>query len=71
MKASEIIKQLEQLIAEHGDLPLAMIELDSVYGKTVFVEADGVEGVYHLTDDDLFYDSNDEKGYPSKVFVID
>lgn len=71
MKASEMITQLQGLIAEHGDLPLAMIELDRMYDKIVYVECDGIDGVYELEDSELFYDSDDCCVDVSKVFLID
>lgn len=71
MKASEVIKQLEQLISEHGDLPVANLELDSMYDKVVFVESGGIEGVYYLNSADVFYNEADIKKDTKKIFVLD
>lgn len=71
MKASQMIKQLEGLIQKHGDLPLAMMESDRHTGDVSFVESDGVEGVYHLNNDELLYDTNDCVSKNREVFLID
>lgn len=72
MKASEMIIQLQELIAEHGDLPLAMMEkVEDGYGDYCFVECDGIDGVYDLGDSELFYDSDDCCVDVNKVFLID
>ena len=69
MKASEMIKQLEQLIIEHGDLPLAVLENDGL-GYT-YIESDGVDCVYRLGANDYFYNSDDEQVDVRKVFLLD
>lgn len=71
MKASEMIKQLEQLILEHGDLPLSMIEISESGYRHAFIEVDGVESIHQLLPSEKFYDSDDKLTEVSKVFLID
>ena len=72
MKASEFIVHLQQMIKEHGDLPLALIEgVGCDTGKCVYVEVSHTEGVVSLNDEDEFFNGDDEKVKVDKVFLID
>lgn len=71
MKASDFIKHLQQMIQEHGDLPLAMMEFHHELDRTIVVEVCDVDSVLGLGKDDLFFDSNDEVQDVKKVFLID
>ena len=71
MKASEFIVHLQQMIEEHGDLPLALMEIsDSGYDHN-FVEIDGVEAVIELQPYEKLFDDNDKLSTVRKVFLID
>ena len=72
MKASEFIIHLQQMIEEHGDLPLALMEgVGCDTGKCVYVEVSRTEGVVSLNDEDEFFNGDDEKVKVDKVFLID
>lgn len=72
MKASEFIIHLQQMIEEHGDLPLALLEgVGCDTGKCVYVEVSHTEGVVSLNDEDEFFNGDDEKVKVDKVFLID
>ena len=72
MKASEFIIHLQQMIEEHGDLPLALMEgVGCDTGKCVYVEVIDTEGVVRLNDEDEFFNGDDEKVKVDKVFLID
>ena len=71
MKASDFITHLQQMIEEHGDLPLALMEYDQDLLKCVFVECDGVDWVKELSEKDLFLDSSDNPVKQDKIFLID
>ena len=70
MKASELIIHLQQMIEEHGDLPLALMEVDYDTGVYSFVAAD-IDSVHTLEDGEYFFDENDELTDGRKVFLID
>lgn len=70
MKASEFIIHLQQMIDEHGDLPLALAEVDYDTGKYNFICAD-IDSVYTLEDGEYLFDENDEVTNERKVFLID
>ena len=70
MKASDFIVHLQQMIEEHGDLPLALLEADYDTGKYVFIESGEIE-LYSLDHEDILLDENDEKNYSPSVFLID
>ena len=42
MKASELIKELQELIDEHGDLPVCLYEPDELCMNMEFNEVEGV-----------------------------
>ena len=72
MKASEFIVNLQQMIEEHGDLPLALMEaVGCDTGKCVYVEVSHTEGVVRLNDEDEFFNGDNEKVKVDKVFLID
>lgn len=72
MKASEFIIHLQQMIEEHGDLPLALLEgVGCDTGKCVYVGVSDTEGVVSLNDEDEFFNEDDEKVKVDKVFLID
>lgn len=70
MKASDFIVHLQQMIEEHGDLPLALLEVDYDTGKYVFIESGEIE-LYNLDHEDILLNENDEKVYAPSVFLID
>ena len=70
MKASEFITHLQQMIEEHGDLPLALLEVDFYTNKCNFICAD-IDIVYTLEDDECLFDEDDEITDERKVFLID
>lgn len=72
MKASEFIVHLQQMIKEHGDLPLALMENKDVewYG-THYIEISGVESVVKMDSDNLLWDEDDKVSRESKLFLID
>ena len=70
MKASEFIIHLQQMIEEHGDLPLALMEVDYDTGVYSFVAAD-IDSVYTLEDGEYFFDIDDDASDERKVFLID
>ena len=71
MKASDFITHLQQMIEEHGDLPLALLEVDYDTGVHAFIELDGIEQVYNLVPTEVFYDVDDNVSKERKVFLID
>ena len=71
MKASEFIVHLQQMIEEHGDLPLALMEFNMDNQRYTFIEVDGVDSVIELQPDEFLFDSNDEVSNERKVFLID
>ena len=71
MKASEFIIHLQQMIEEHGDLPLALMEFNMNNQNYTFVEIDGVEAVIELQPYEKLFDNNDKLSTESKVFLID
>lgn len=70
MKASDFIVHLKQMIEEHGDLPLAVLEVNHDTGSYVFIESGEIE-IYNLDHDDILLDEDDEKVYAPSVFLID
>lgn len=71
MKASEFIIHLQQMIEEHGDLPLALMEFNMNNQNYTFVEVDGIDSVIELQPNEVLFDSNDEVSNERKVFLID
>ena len=71
MKASNFIVHLQQMIEEHGDLPLASVEFDMNNQNYTFMEVDGVDSVIELQSGEFLFDSNDEVSSERKVFLID
>ena len=70
MKASEFIVHLQQMIEEHGDLPLALLEADCYTNKYNFICAN-IDSVYTLEDGECLFDEDDEVSSERKVFLID
>lgn len=70
MKASEFIVHLQQMIEEHGDLPLALMEADYYTNKYDFICAE-IDSVYTLEDDEYLFNKDDEITDERKVFLID
>ena len=70
MKASEFITHLQQMIEEHGDLPLALLEEDCYTNKYNLICAD-IDTVYTLEDDECLFDEYDKITDERKVFLID
>ena len=71
MKASEFIIHLQQMIEEHGDLPLALMEFDMNNQNYTFIEVDGIDSTIELQPNEVLFDSNDEVSSERKVFLID
>ena len=71
MKASNFIVHLQQMIEEHGDLPLALTEFNMKAQNYTFIEVDGVDSVIELQSGEFLFDSNDEVSSERKVFLID
>ena len=71
MKASDFIVHLQQMIEEHGDLPLALMEFDMNNQNYTFIEVDGIEQVYNLESEEVLYDADDNVSEERKVFLID
>ena len=71
MKASEFIVHLQQMIKEHGDLPLALLEFNMNNQNYTFIEVDGIDSVIELQSGEFLFDSNDEVSSERKVFLID
>lgn len=71
MKASNFIIHLQQMIEEHGDLPLALMEANEEDYGIHFIEVDCVESAIHLDKADRFFDSDDKLQDVKKVFLID
>lgn len=70
MKASEFIIHLQQMIEEHGDLPLALMEYCDITGEVNYICAD-IDSVRTLYGKERLFDSNDEVSSERKVFLID
>ena len=71
MKASEFIVHLQQMIEEHGDLPLALMEFNMNNQNYTFIEVDGVDSIIELQSGEFLFDGNDEVSNERKVFLID
>lgn len=71
MKASEFIVHLQQMIEEHGDLPLALMEFNMNSQNYTFIEVDGVDSIIELQSGEFLFDNNDEVSNERKVFLID
>ena len=71
MKASDFITHLQQMIEEHGDLPLAVLEANDYDNGYSLIELDGIEQVYNLEPTEALYDVNDDVSKERKVFLID
>lgn len=72
MKASNFITHLQEMIDEHGDLPLALLERSDNNHSSTFVEIGKVEGVVELGMYDKLIDENDCHNFlASKVFLVD
>ena len=71
MKASEFIVHLQQMIKEHGDLPLAMLEANDYDNGYSFIEVDGIDSIMELQSGEFLFDGNDEVSDERKVFLID
>ena len=71
MKASEFIVHLQQMIVEHGDLPLALLEANDYDNGYSVIELDGIEQVYNLEPEEFLYNDNDGISKERKVFLID
>lgn len=72
MKASEFIVKLQQMVDEHGDLPLAVLEVndDGSYSYR-FTEIGRIEGVRELGTHDKLFDKNDLRNLLArKIFLI-
>lgn len=76
MKASEFIIHLQQMIEEHGDLPLALMEVDCESNDYCrgynFIEIGRIGDIVELDAHDKLFDENDcQKLFERKVFLID
>ena len=71
MKASEFIVHLQQMIEEHGDLPLVVLEVNDYNNGYSFIELDSIEQVYNLEPEEFLYNDNDDISKEHKVFLID
>ena len=72
MKASEFIVHLQQMIEEHGDLPLALMEYSGDSHGYNFVEMGEIEDVVDLGVHDKLFDENDCRNlFARKIFLID
>lgn len=71
MKASEFVAHLQQMIEEHGDLPLALMEFNMNSQNYTLIEVDGVDSILELQSGEFLFDSNDEVSNERKVFLID
>lgn len=70
MKASDFITHLQKMIEEHGDLPLAMIEVNEDLVVN-YVEYDGELQVSNVLEEDCYYDEKDKLSKVTDVFLID
>ena len=70
MKASEFIIHLQQMIEEHGDLPLALMECCKITGEVNFICAD-IDSVYNLNGKEYLFDEEYELSTERRVFLID
>ena len=70
MKASEFIVHLQQMIEEHGDLPIALMEYCDITGEVNYICAD-IGNVCTLNGKEFLFDENDELLNERKVFLID
>ena len=71
MKASKFIIHLQQMIEEHGDLPLALMEFNMNNQNYTFIEVDEIDSVIELESGEFLFDGNDEVSDERKVFLID
>ena len=71
MKASEFIVHLQQMIEEHGDLPLALSEFNMNNQNFTLIEVDEIDSIIELQSGEFLFDSNDEVSNERKVFLID
>ena len=71
MKASEFVIHLQQMIEEHGDLPLALMEFNMNNQRYAFIEVGGVDSIVKLQPNEVLFDSNDDVSSERKVFLID
>lgn len=71
MKASQFIVHLQQMIKEHGDLPLALMEFNVNAQNYTFIEVDGIDSIIELQSGEFLFDGNDEVSTERKVFLID
>lgn len=71
MKASEFVIHIQQMIEEHGDLPLALMEFNMNNQRYAFIEVDGVDSIVKLQPNEVLFDSNDDVSSERKVFLID
>ena len=71
MKASEFIIHLQQMIEEHGDLPLALMEFNMNNQNYTLIEVDGIDSIIELQSGEFLFDGNDEVSDERKVFLID
>lgn len=69
MKASDFITHLQQMIEEHGDLPLAILETDYDTGRFSFVSA-SIDSVYSLEKGEYLFDIEYNVAKERKVFLI-
>lgn len=70
MKASDFITHLQQMIEEHGDLPLALLEIDYDTGRFSFGAAN-IDSVYSLEKGEYLFDIEYNVANERKVFLID
>lgn len=71
MRASDFIIHLQQMIEEHGDLPLALMEISDLGRNDYFVEVGCVEDVIELQPYENLVGDNDEISKERKIFLID
>ena len=71
MKASEFIVHLQQMIQEHGDLPLALMEYDDDQDEIWYCAIESLEGVYELKSNERLLNETDSEQPERKVFLID
>lgn len=69
MKARAFIVHLQQMIEEHGDLPLALLETDYDTGRFSFVSAK-IDSFYTLEKGECYFDIDDNISNKRKVFLI-
>lgn len=71
MKASDFIVHLQQMIEEHGDLPLALMEYDEDQDEIWYCAIERIDGVYDLKDNERLLNEADSEQPERKVFLID